>query len=419
MKILVISPYVPHPNSGHGGGVLIFDFLENLAQRHEVTLISFVDESEKKLAEDLTRMKFRVKVISREKNLSNNIFRLIRLVTARIFQFLHSIIFWQPYQVSKFKHAGMAHIIQQETLAGHYDIVQIEYAQMGQYGRYVMSGKKVLREHDVMFRPAYRRFKKAKSFLKLFSFVEWCGWARYEPRLMKSFDHILTLTETDKRFCRKLYEVHQVSCSPLGVTEQLRIVPCEGREPNTLLFVGSFDHAPNIDAAEWLCREIFPLLYDQCPQVKLIIIGKNPPEKLRTLASYFPAISVLGFVDRIDTYFNSSSVFIAPLRFGGGIKMKILTAQSYGIPVVSTPIGIEGIEGTDENTWLIGRTASELVDKILLVFSDRAKAAAMAEASRLNIARHYSWSVANDKMDNLYHALIDPGPVGRAQKIDS
>src|SRR6185436_599841 len=103
-------------------------------------------------------------------------------------------------------------------------------------------------------------------------------------------------------------------------------------------FVGTYSHTPNVDAAMWLVSEIFPLVLKQRPDAGLLLIGKYAPEALRGMAERFPQVKVLGFVDDIGAQLSTASCFIAPLRFGGGVKIKLLHAIAAGIPVVTTRI---------------------------------------------------------------------------------
>lgn len=407
MKILVISPYLPHPKSGHGGGVLIYDILNHLSERHDVALLSFVDEREKEFANDLLGLKYKVRFVYRQRGLPKSFFAVSRFMSARLIQLLGSFLLWEPFYVSKFRHTEMAHAVEDETLKNNYDIIQIEYAQMGQYYRHVKKGKIVLHDIDVMFRTFYRRYKKTKPGpQKLFSFVEWCRWSQYEPKILRKLDRTFTLTEQDMRLVNRFYKITNVSHCPVGIEERKSLAPYSEREPSDLIFVGSFDHEPNVDAAVWLCEEIFPALLKKFPEARLNIIGKNPPQKLINASASLPSVKILGFVDNIDVYMNSCSAFIAPLRFGGGIKTKILTAMSYGAPVITTPIGAEGIIGKEGVTHLIGQTAEQLLDHIIHVFNDQSFGASLSEAAFRNVSAHYSWRSLSERLDGLYESVL-------------
>lgn len=258
MRILIVTAYLPHPLSGHGGGEYVYGLVKHLSEFHEVSVVSFADEQEMELSGDLKNLPVRCHVIPRRKGNQKNPLRNFSLFAVRMFQLARSIILWQPYYISKYRNRRMARLIAQETTTTTYDIVQTEFSQMGQYVRFVRSGKKVLREHDVMFRPAYRQYRKAPLVTKLVYFAEWCHWALYERKMVQRFDRILTFTEQDRSLLSRLTGVHTVSYNPRGIEIPEAVSDYSSRERYSLLFVGTFNHMPNVDAAYWLCSEIFP-----------------------------------------------------------------------------------------------------------------------------------------------------------------
>jgi glycosyltransferase involved in cell wall biosynthesis len=404
MKILVVTPYFPHPRAGHGGGEYVYGLVQQLAVSHEVTLLSFLSRQEQDLVEDVRTLPIRLITISRGKDRQRSFVHNVGLAFRRALQLARSIVLWEPYYVSKFYHPRMARTIARETTLARYDIVQIEYSQMGQYAKFVRSGRTVLREHDVSFRPAYRNFRRSKSLLrKGIAYVEWCRWARYEPGMIRRFDHVLTFTRQDQHLLERLAGVRTITANELGIDAPASVVPYEGRMPQMLLFVGTFNHTPNFDSARWLCEEIFPDIVKRYPAATLHLIGRNLP---RTFTDHLPpGVFAPGFVERIEEYYGRASVFIAPVRLGGGIKSKILHAQIHGLPVVTTPTGAEGIEGQDASTILVGRTAAELTAAVARLFEDRALAARIGAGGRAAMMRHYAWEAVAGKITELYRSL--------------
>ncbi|HMK39239.1 MAG TPA: hypothetical protein VK569_07865, partial [Bacteroidota bacterium] len=181
---------------------------------------------------------------------------MLPLVVLRLVRMAQSILLWQPYYVRKYFDRGMARSIGELTGKTVFDIVQFEFAFMGQYARFARSGKLVLHEHDVAYRPSYRRFRNASGVIQRFlRYCEWCRWARYEPRLVRHFDHVLTVTEQDRLLLLWLTRNERISYLPRGMHVPETLPAFDSREPRTLLFVGTFDHQPNVDAALWLARE--------------------------------------------------------------------------------------------------------------------------------------------------------------------
>ena len=406
MRILVLTAYLPHPLSGHGGGEYVYGLVKHLSKSHDVSVVSFADEQEVELSKDLKDLPIRCHVVPRHKGKQKSLLGNSYLLARRMLQLAASILLWQPYYISKYRNRNLAHFIAQETASTTYDIVQIEFAQMGQYARFVRSGKKIIREHDVMFRPAYRRYRKARFIVKFLYFIEWCRWAMYERTMTRHFHCVLTFTEQDKNLLERLTGAHNIEYNPRGIEVPEIVAGYSRREQNSILFVGTFNHTPNVDAAFWLCSEIFPELQKLRPNSILYIIGKNAPPHILATAANNPGIKLLGFIPSIEEYFNRVSVFAAPIRFGGGIKTKVLHAQSYGLPVVTTPIGAEGIERECVEAMIVKRESKEIVRGIMTLFNDPEFARRLSESGRQAVARHYSWDFVVKDLEKVYDVML-------------
>jgi glycosyltransferase involved in cell wall biosynthesis len=178
------------------------------------------------------------------------------------------------------------------------------------------------------------------------------------------------------------------------------------RERFSILFVGVFSHAPNVDAVAWLCSEIFPRLLERCPEASLHIIGRNPPAVAYEAAQNNGAVHLHGYVESIEEYYRRMSVSIAPVRMGGGIRTKILHAQGYGLPVVATPMGVEGILGSGSDNICIANSVDGIVTAILDLFFDPARAARIGESGRENVKKYYSWDRVVGELEELYRQEV-------------
>lgn len=135
-----------------------------------------------------------------------------------------------------------------------------------------------------------------------------------------------------------------------------------------ILFIGGYNHTPNVDAAKWLCSEIMPRIWKRDPSVHLQLLGSNPPEDVQALAG--DRVSVPGYVADVSGYFRESRVFVAPLRFGAGIKGKVGQALSYSLPVVLTDVAAEGFGFQDGRDCLIANDADAFAEAVLRLLSD-------------------------------------------------
>ena len=166
-----------------------------------------------------------------------------------------------------------------------------------------------------------------------------------------------------------------------------------------ILFVGGFAHLPNVDSALFFVKEIFPLVKHQLPDLYLYIVGSNPPEQVLALKS--SDIIVTGYVKDLTSYFENCKVFVAPLRYGAGVKGKIIQSMSHGLPVVTTSIGAEGVGLTDGTDVLIADTPEKFSEKAILLYTDGNLWNKVSQNSLENVEKHYSWEVAKGKLKEL------------------
>ncbi|MBD2604847.1 glycosyltransferase [Scytonema hofmannii FACHB-248] len=138
---------------------------------------------------------------------------------------------------------------------------------------------------------------------------------------------------------------------------------------NGLLFIGGYNHTPNVDAVIWMCKEIMPLIWQEQPKIKITLLGSNPPAEVKDLASD-RRIEVTGYIQDVEPYFLKSRVFVAPLRYGAGMKGKIGHSLSYGLPTVTTSIGAEGMGLTHEVNVLIADEVKDFVEAVLKVYNN-------------------------------------------------
>lgn len=171
------------------------------------------------------------------------------------------------------------------------------------------------------------------------------------------------------------------------------------QERKDILFIGGFEHRPNADAMEFFINEIFPILHSLKTDLKLLIIGSNIPPKIAAHASSH--IIIKGFVSDIKPIFDRIRLSIAPIRYGAGVKGKINTSMTYGVPVVATTVAAEGMNLTHGKDILIADTPEDFARQIVRAYDDEQLWISLSNSGKVNIEEHFSFAVAERQLRNI------------------
>lgn len=225
----------------------------------------------------------------------------------------------------------------------------------------------------------------------------------YERWMFRPYARVVVLSQTDAETLRKLNPSVPVSVVSNGIDlDYFQPMPTE-RDPATLLFVGNFEYAPNVDAALLLAEVIVPAVRQAIPEVRLQLVGNAPPAALRRLTS--DGIEVTGRVPDVRPYLARASIFVCPLRFGAGIKNKVLEALAMGIPLIATPLSVDGIAVTHEQHALICEV-EHMPQQIVRALHDDALKTRLTQAGPELITQRYSWSAVAEQYLTLYQGVI-------------
>ncbi|HWG08545.1 MAG TPA: glycosyltransferase [Solirubrobacteraceae bacterium] len=176
---------------------------------------------------------------------------------------------------------------------------------------------------------------------------------------------VAVTTEERERILNDVPEARVIVIPTIHAVRE-EVSPVTGR--SDVLFVGGFEHPPNADAVTYLVREVMPHVWEERPELSVTIVGGSVPPEVASLAS--PRVHVRGWVPDLDPILESSRMMVVPVRFGAGVKGKITQALAAGVPIVTTPVGAEGLSGEDGENMLIGDDAEALAQRIVRVVDD-------------------------------------------------
>jgi glycosyltransferase involved in cell wall biosynthesis len=229
-----------------------------------------------------------------------------------------------------------------------------------------------------------------------------------EIGLVRSADFTFVVSESDRGIVEK-----EASDAKVVVVSNIHADRSETVEPggrDAMCFIGTYGHPPNLDAARFLLDDIMPLVRVELPGARLYLIGPDPPPELHARAEN--GVEVTGHVPDLAPLLARCRLSVAPLRFGAGVKGKLNTSMSFGVPVVATSLAAEGMHLVNGHDVLLGEDPKSLASAIVRLFRDDALWRALSTNGRRNVARHFSFDLARSAIAALTNDLPPPlGPV--------
>ena len=242
----------------------------------------------------------------------------------------------------------------------------------------------------------FLRLKRQKDYLDTsYQNTSW-SWQTYqklELNYANQAEATVVVTEDEKQVLSSL-GVKNVWVIP-NIHEEISLSEKVAFDQRSgLVFIGSYNHPPNIDAVKWLCLEIMPLVWAFRPDITVNLLGSNLKDEVKELAN--DKVIVTGYVPEVEPYFQKSRIFVAPLRFGAGMKGKIGQSLSLGLPTITTKIGAEGMGLIDHQDVLIADTAEEFAQAVIELYDNRELWQKLADNSLETIKRYQPATVQNN-----------------------
>jgi sugar transferase (PEP-CTERM/EpsH1 system associated) len=390
-----------------GGKLRTWHVMRHLAARHDITYLSFEDATQT----DADRRGMR-EVCSRLETVPRSD---APKGTWRFYAGAAGYIVDQsPYAVAKYRSAAYRVRIEQLLATERYDLVVCDFLPPVVNLPARLACPSIVFTHNVEAEIWRRHAEQAANPLtKYLMTQQWQRMLRFEADALARFDLVLAVSEADSETFARLYPrslrtpVHAVQT---GVETDYFTPPAAAPERAHMVFTGSMDWLPNEDGMTYFCREILPKIRQAEAGATLSIIGRAPTPAVRKLAE-IPGVEVTGRVDDVRPHIARGSVYIVPLRIGGGTRLKIFEAMSMGKAVVSTTIGAEGLPVTNGRDIEIADDPSGFAQAVIRLIRDTDTRRSIETAARQLVVEKYDWSAVAEDFERALLRVTNGEPV--------
>jgi glycosyltransferase involved in cell wall biosynthesis len=404
LKILFLTNRSPYPIKD-GQSRRTYNIVKGLAHRHEVHLLSLYESAEEVMPESVEHLKSFCKQVEMlpapRKTLSLG-------MVARL---LRSLFSTDPYTVWRHYSIPYVNRVRMRLDTMPFDVVHCDILPLAYVIRDLQHPFRTLTDHDVSYQKAMRLSAQARNpFLKLFLNFEALKLKRLESKIFSKLDLGIAVSELDRQHLERLCPQGRFVVVENGVDVRAFIPDPAAVEPNALVWVGGFHHHPNTEAVRFFLEEIYPRIKQEKVQTKLYVVGGGVPDWLRNLAIGDPSVILTGYVDDPLPYIQRAAVFVAPILSGGGTKLKVLEAMAVGKAVVSTSIGIEGIEGKDQEHFLVADSPENFSSMVVSLLNDPTFRERLGANARKRAMEKYDWEAICEAISRIYQGAREQAP---------
>jgi glycosyltransferase involved in cell wall biosynthesis len=396
-RLLFLLPFPPSFEAAHGGARVIAQLITQLATRHAIAVLYLRAPSELPADSMLQHRCDLVEPVARPEPgfcLTDG--------WSRIGSLARGLPMWAAGSAIKAYRARVRAVVK----TWHPDIVQIEYPVMGQYLSALdgCRAPRVLTEHEPAAKAARDLLKGHRGVGRLGYWIDWLAWQRFERKIVKQVQAVVVFTERDRRELARFGSSTPIVRIPLGTVLPEQSLNPLGSDPLSILFLGSFRHPPNVNAAICLITAILPKVQARYPEIILYIVGDQPPREIRRSES--KNIIVTGRVPDVTPYLDNAAVVVVPLRFGGGMRVKVLEALAAGKAVVASPLAAEGLDVLAGEQVMLAETDQQFGEAIVGLLTDPDKRSSLAKRARAWACTNIGWEKSVAAYETLYESLL-------------
>jgi len=394
MKILMLFPYAPLPPPlDLGGTKRNLPFFRELAQRNEVTVLSYgTPDDERIFRESYGQLCAEIIFVNKKRP------RILNAIEAFWLLGTGRSTFRQSYR------RRMQRAIDSVTKRERFDVIHCCSQLLG-FFRFPADVRVVSDTHEVTYDLIYRTYQNTtNAFWKLFNYAVYRLGKPDEIRACKTFSALISTTDRDAAIFREILPGMPVHTIQNGVDASFFETLDVPLEEHSLVFTGLMSYFPNNTGMLYFLDKIFPIVAAAVPDTHVYIVGKNPTKEL--LARQSGSVTVTGFVNDVRPFIARSAIYIIPLLVGGGIRGKALEAMAMRKAIVTTTIGVEGINLRHNFSALFGDTPAAFAEAILKIFADSALRQSLETNARATVERENKWSAKGEALNTVLQNIV-------------
>lgn len=387
-----------------GGDIRSYHIARYLASRHELCFFSYYDgkpdpDYERLLTEHLPGA---CSVCTGKP----------KSVPGRTLDYLFRLGDRAPYAVSRFKSAQVREKLNLWFEQGEFDVAVCDFLDAAVNFPLLRTVPSVLFQHNVESEIWRRHAETERNPAKRPIYgMEFRKMLAYEKATVQTFPHVIAVSEHDRNLMSAWVDRSRVTVVPTGVDLRQYRPDFSDREVAPLvMFVGAMDWEPNIDAAEFFCKEIWPCVLGRIPEATFRIVGRNPDRRVQRLAC--SSIEVTGRVAAVRDHLCEAAVVVVPLRIGGGTRLKIYEAMAAGKAVVSTSVGAEGLDVHHGRDIVLADSPKAFAEAVLTLLAD-GETRRRYERTAAELAARHDWPAVGARFEGVLQKVIGYVPVSR------
>jgi glycosyltransferase involved in cell wall biosynthesis len=317
-----------------------------------------------------------------------------------------SPLLWRP-RCTFYDHSPeMARVVTEVSGGAEFDVIEVHHSPSAGLIRYARGGgARVLYMYDVHFRSIARLADTRAGMLRAHAKMESSKYRHFEPAAARAFHGVLFGQEEDRRTFAPLLPPDRVTALMPNIVDTDRLQPGSGAgSSRAIVFVGAMSHRANVDAIQHFQAQLWDRIRERVSDVELWLVGATPPNDIRALDGT-RGIRVHADVTDVRPFVDAAMVYVAPLRIGSGVKVKIMEAIAMGKAIVATPVAAEGMGLSDGEEIEVRDLGAPFVDCVVGLLKDRAKRQTLQHRARIAAVRRFSFSTGAEELDNLYARL--------------